>query len=393
MRSDADILARDAFLLQGIIASRRTSGSVWLIAGKVSDTGDPLRPSRLLLRCDDDELPERATHLFRDVSSHRSRPAATVGFQLNPALASAPAAPAAISVTAFRDYLACPFRFYLKHVLRMDEQDDWKRAPDALDFGILVHDALQRMGEDPELRLCTDARVISDFLTNRAERWVKRQYGSAPALPIRMALHAARQRLEAAALVQAQLAAEGWEIVKVEQPFKKEVGGLTVKGKIDRVDRHRDTGALRVIDYKTTDSASDPARAHLSTVRDDTPGYAQVSVAGKQKRWTDLQLPLYATLGVESPDSPPEPAYFALPRAVSDTALLPWPTFDADLAGAAFDAAEAIAAQIREGVFWPPAERVTYDEFEALFHNGAEGWKADKSGFPSGKPPLHKREM
>jgi len=375
MRCDADALARDAFQLQGIIESRRHTGGTWLVAGKVSDTGDPLRPSRLLLHCDDTELPRRAAHLFRDVPPRRARPAASVSFQLDPMLTAGPAIPETISVTAFRDYLACPFRFYLKRVLRMEEQDDSKRAPDALDFGILVHDALQHMGENTELRACTDARIIAEFLTQRSERWITRQYGHAPALPIRMTLHAAQQRLEAAAQVQAGLTAEGWEIVSVEQPFEKEIGGLTIKGKIDRIDRHRDTGALRVIDYKTTDSASDPVKAHLGSRRDDTPEYAEVTVAGKAKRWIDLQLPLYAVLGIDDAETPPEPAYFVLPRAVSETALAPWPTFDADLAGDAFAAAETIAAQIRAGAFWPPAERMDYDDFEALFHDSIEGWK------------------
>jgi ATP-dependent helicase/nuclease subunit B len=375
MRSDADILARDAFLLQGIIESRRKGGDTWLLVGKVSDTGDPLRPSRLLFRCSDNELPGRAAHLFRDVASPRSRPAATTCLQLDPGCTGVTTPPSAVSVTAFRDYLACPFRFYLARVLRMEEQDDSKRAPDALDFGNLIHSALQRMGESVEMRACTDARQIAEFLTSQAQRWIERQYGSAPALPIRMALHAAQQRLEAAAQVQAGLAAEGWEITEVEQPFMREIGGLLVKGKIDRIDRHRDTGALRVIDYKTTDTASDPIKAHLAGVRDSTPDYAQVTAGGKEKRWIDLQLPLYAILGFDQAVTPPEPAYFVLPRAVSETDLKPWPTFDADLAAAALDAAEAIATNIRESIFWPPSERVDYDDFEALFHDGLEGWQ------------------
>ncbi|MBT3293852.1 MAG: hypothetical protein HN919_18905 [Verrucomicrobia bacterium] len=383
MRSDADVLARDIFLLHILVESRRDTGALWLIAGKTSDSGDPLRPSRLLLRCPDAELPARARQLFREVKELRSRPAATIGFPLDPTpppdLPPDRHVPTSISVTAFRDYLACPFRFYLRRVLRMEAQDDHKRAPDALDFGIMVHDALERMGQNPELRTTTDARLLTTFLTEQAATWVKRQYGTAPALPIRMALHAAQQRLEAAAHVQAALAAEGWEIIQAEQDFKCELGGLTLRGKIDRIDRHRDSGALRVIDYKTTDGSKKPTDTHLAAQGPDTPEFAQVSVAGKAKRWTDLQLPLYAAFGVEPSDTPPEPAYFNLPRAVTETALLPWPAFDGDLAASAFDCAEAITEQIRAGVFWPPAERVDYDDFESLFHDGIAGWEEIES--------------
>ncbi|MBL7077385.1 MAG: PD-(D/E)XK nuclease family protein, partial [Kiritimatiellae bacterium] len=200
-----------------------------------------------------------------------------------------------------------------------------------------------------------------------------------PALPIRMALHAAQQRLEAAAHVQADLAADGWEIIEAEQDFEYDLGGLTVHGKIDRIDRHRDSGALRVVDYKTTDGSKKPTDSHLAAQRPDTPEFAQINVAGKAKRWTDLQLPLYAVLGVAPSETPPEPAYFNLPRAVTETALLPWPTFDAELAASAFECAEAIAEKIRAAVFWPPAERVDYDDFESLFHDGVEGWKEMES--------------
>ncbi|NQU39918.1 MAG: PD-(D/E)XK nuclease family protein [Lentisphaerae bacterium] len=379
MRNDADTLACDTFLLQTLIEARRSHGTLTLIVGKVTDSGDPLRPSRLLLRCPDDVLPERAAMLFADVSVPRSRPAPTVAFTLNPAppedLPADQHIPTALSVTAFRDYLACPFRFYLRRILRMEPQDDRKRAPDALDFGIMVHEALQRMGENEELRTCSDARLLTSFLTEQVERYVTRQFGAAPALPIRMAMHAAQQRLEAAAHVQATLAADGWEIIAAETAFSRELGGLTLKGKIDRIDRHRDSGALRLIDYKSKDTSEWPAATHLGTQREDTPEFAQVMVDGKPKRWIDLQLPLYAIFGVEASETPPEPAYFNLPRAISETALLPWPTFDADLASSALDCAEAVTALIRAGTFWPPAERVDYDDFESLFHDGLHGWK------------------
>lgn len=374
MRSDADGLARDSFLLQSMIKARGARGAAWLITGKVSDSGDPLRPSRLLLRCNDDELPARARQLFRPVSTPRTRPAATCTVRLDPARVPAPPPIAGLSVTAFRDYLACPFRFYLKHVLGMEARDDAKRAPDVRDFGIMIHDALQRMGESAAMRDGTHAPTLAVFLTDCAERWIRRHYGAAPALPIRMTLHAAQQRLESAARVQCRLAAEGWEIIAVEHPFEQSIGGFIVRGKIDRIDRHRDSGALRVIDYKTSDNANDPAKAHLAAVRDDTPEFATVSVAGKARRWTDLQLPLYAILGADTAEAPPEPAYFDLPRAVSGTAIRPWPTFDADLAGAAYATAEAIAESIVAGRFWPPAEQITYDDFESLFRDGSEGW-------------------
>ena len=54
-----------------------------------------------------------------------------------------------LSVTQFRSYLSCPFRFYLQHGLGMNEIDPEKSEMDARDFGNLVHDALERFARDP----------------------------------------------------------------------------------------------------------------------------------------------------------------------------------------------------------------------------------------------------
>ncbi|MGH7058172.1 MAG: hypothetical protein ACREFZ_09890, partial [Acetobacteraceae bacterium] len=65
LKSNAMRLARDAYLLHAIVASRLGAGRVDLLLGKTSATGDPLRPSRLLFRCPDAELPARVAFLFR----------------------------------------------------------------------------------------------------------------------------------------------------------------------------------------------------------------------------------------------------------------------------------------------------------------------------------------
>ena len=48
-----------------------------------------------------------------------------------------------MSVTQFIDYLRCPFRFYLKHVLRMEPFDAARDEMDARGFGSLIHDSIE----------------------------------------------------------------------------------------------------------------------------------------------------------------------------------------------------------------------------------------------------------
>ena len=373
MRDDTRRLARDCFLTRLLVESRRAAGRVRFVCGKTSAAGDPLKPSRILLHCPDADLPERARRLFGPAPRSRPTYPASISFPLNPApppdLPDGALPLRRVHVTAFRDYLACPFRFYLKHVLEMEALDDSKRAPDALDFGIMVHSALQALAAHRTLSRSDDPDAVAGFLCRQAGRWVDAHFGQQPSLPIRMSLDAARQRLRAAAQVQAGLVQAGWEIVASEQTFERDMGGLTVRGTIDRIDRHRDSGQMRVIDYKTSDTPAAPDSAHLRRVRDDTPEYAQVKGAKGPSRWIDLQLPLYLLL---ADNAGAAPAYFNLPKAVGDTALTPWETFDPGLLDSARQCAEAVAGRIRDQVFWPPAERVEHDDFESLFPLGIE---------------------
>ncbi|MFZ4482328.1 MAG: PD-(D/E)XK nuclease family protein [Rhodoferax sp.] len=156
MRHDGCRLARDLFLLESLIESRRRAGTIRLFCGKTSAAGDPLKPSRLLFRCPDSALPDRAARLFEELKSHGSLPAASISFQLQSSLADRPPvwpAGKSLSVTAFRDYLECPFRFYLRHVLGMESVDDLKTEPDAMEFGQLIHHALRQLHDSGELLL------------------------------------------------------------------------------------------------------------------------------------------------------------------------------------------------------------------------------------------------
>jgi ATP-dependent helicase/nuclease subunit B len=131
---------------------------------------------------------------------------------------------------------------------------------------------------------------------------------------------------------------------------------------------------MRIIDYKTSDQEISPIAAHLANLRDDTPAFAQTDLGGKAKRWTDLQLPLYHGLlqanGILTGET--ELAYFNLPKAVMQTGLSIWQGWTPALLDSATGCAEAIVERIRTGIFWPPAERVQYDNYETLFPDSAE---------------------
>lgn len=364
--------ARDAYVLAALAAARAEAGRLDLLVGKVSAAGDPLRPSRLLLLCADTELPARVAALFRPVEAARPGLPWRRAWPLVPPVV---APPARVSVTAFRGYLRCPFRFYLKQALDMAVVDPLKSELDAFDFGTLCHAALEAMGREPALRDCTDAAVLREFLLRQVDRIARERYGAELTLPLLVQLESARQRLGRAAGVQAAQRAEGWIVEHVERKFELALGGVTVSGKIDRIERHGETGAVRVLDYKTSDKAVSPLAAHVRPARreETAPAWARFAPGGKELVWVDLQLPLYLEALAAEFGAATGAGYINLPKAVGETALALWEGYDAEWRAAARRCAEGVAAGVAAGIFWPPAEVPPREEdevFAGMFHHG-----------------------
>lgn len=373
LKTNAARFARDAYLLQAI-AAWRPAGQLDLLYARASAAGDPLRPSRLLLRCADGELPDRIALLFQAAEAPRAAPAWKRAWRLAPRRAEPPKK---VSVTALRAWLECPFRFYLRHVLRMEAVDPAKNELDAFDFGTLCHTALEAMAREPALRDCTDEKLLREFLLRQFDLAAHALFGDRHTLPLVIQLESARQRLGRVAAIRAEDRAAGWVVERVEEPFSLDLGGLEVRGKIDRIDRNERTGAYRVLDYKTSDTGKTPQEAHLRRAGPDDeelPEWMLVEVDERLYVWKDLQLPMYLRALERLPEAAGrelECAYFNLPKAVSDVGIRPWEGLSIDLRRSAERCADALAAAIRAGEFWPPKEIAGRDDaYAPLFHRG-----------------------
>lgn len=373
LRTDAARLARDAYLMRAMIASRHKDGRACFIAGRTDREGHPTKPSRLLFLCDDEELLRRAHHLFSEREEPEGHYPATISFKLDPR-PPADVDPARLQitqlhVTQFGGYLKCPFRFFLKHVLRMEDLDDRKQELDALDFGIGIHHALQALSVSGAMNDVGDAGKLGGLLCAELDRWAETRFGKEYPLQIGIQLDAARQRLKAAAHEQVRLVRDGWRIAECEKSYKMTWAEFVIRGRIDRIDRHQETGAVRILDYKTVEKSRKPDGDHFDTVRAETPDYARVTVGNRERKWSNLQLPLYILLlranGFET-DSVTS-GYFLLPKAVTKTELSLWDDLGEAQLQSARTCAEGVIDALRRRVFWPPSESVLYDDFERLF--------------------------
>lgn len=397
LRSNADRLARDRCLLELLLRSREGWGRVDLCLAKTDVSGDPLKPSRLLFACPDEALPTRVRALYgepskvaSDASDEGNAPPWSAAWSLDlpydPKLVET--STEKVSPTAFRDYLACPFVFYLRQILKMEPVSPGIREMDHRSFGNLCHEAFEALGLDGSVRDSTNAKEIGDFLITQAEQRARQLYGRALPVAVQVQMESVRERLRSAAILQAEEREDGWVIVAAElrlpgtkggeirdgiedgEPFL--IGGARLTGIIDRIERNEKTGAVRVIDYKTAGKAKPPRLAHLTTAgvkaADEWRLHDLIDSRGAPKahRWIELQLPLYAAYlgqrdpfgwGIEPGDI--QVGYFNLPLAVTQTAIELWDDFDAATVRSAVTCAEEVVRRMQSGIFWPPEAGLT----------------------------------
>lgn len=155
--------------------------------------------------------------------------------------------PQAVSISAYNSLVACPYQFYARHILKLNELDEVQEAIEKRDYGERVHTILQRFHERYALvsehmveEMAAALREISeqvfaDLLQHdfEARAWLARWYRSLPAY------------LE----WQAENEQQGWRYGEAERAFKRELDGVVLRGRIDRLDAK--DNEKRVLDYKT----------------------------------------------------------------------------------------------------------------------------------------------
>lgn len=376
--------ARDAYLLKAMAAQREQQGRLGLVCGQWSARGESRRPSRLLMLCGQEELAARVRHLFpaEEEESAVVEPAKTLAWVLRPELNEAKLT--TISASRLVSYLDCPFRFYLKQVLKMSEVGLPGRELDALQFGNLIHAVMKQFADDAAARHWTDAKAIREWLSEGLRTLAEARYGKRQPPLVRLQVEMAEQRLRAHAEVEAGERQAGWEIVAAELDLTQNaevppllIDGVPLSGVVDRIERHVKTGEIRVMDFKTGDKAGNPVADHCMGVKEMGEGeeWRTFVQPGGEKflRWTGLQLPLYAAAlrgGAFGPVT--AVGYYAMPKAVSETAACLWESYDDCWESVALTCAAEAVRRIRQGLFWPPnEEKVRTTDFDGLLLNGA----------------------
>jgi len=379
--------ARDAYALATLLASRERLA---LVVPRHNVGKEPVIPSRLLFATDDATLASRAERIFGEeldetarrvtLASQVPQRETTLFTALNDKTLSHLLAQkyperntvkpiTSLSVTGFRDYLECPYRFFLKTQLGLEPCDDAAMELDALQFGSLAHNVVEAYGKSA-CRDTIDAKEIDTFLQDALSDQLAAKLGERLLPATAVQAEQLRMRLQRFAHWQAAHAATGWQIKWIEASppqgrvaWKVDDKKFFIRGRIDRIDYNAETESWAVFDYKTTESAKKPDEAHHQTKK------------GK-KVWVDLQLPLYLLLMTGLLDKTEESVlqlyadqkiqlgYILLPKKLDDikAAFADWsPSLIED----AWEIARCVIRDIRNDIFQPPE---TWDKsYDDLF--------------------------
>ena len=157
------------------------------------------------------------------------------------------AVPQSISISAYNSLVVCPYQYYARYILRLNELDEVQEAIEKRDYGERVHDILRRFHEcyprvgdhaaremEPALRSISE-EVFADLLEQdfSARAWLARWYKCLPAY----------------LAWQANNEAQGWCYAGSESEFDWPFEGIRLRGRIDRLDVREQE--KRVLDYKT----------------------------------------------------------------------------------------------------------------------------------------------
>ena len=193
--------------------------------------------------------------------------------------------PSSLSASGYNSLMACPYQFYARHALHLNELDEVQQALEKKDYGEHVHAILHHFHQRyPAISACDRTEMEQALRDISREEF--RQALEADYLSRAWALRW-EARIPTYLDWQAEREREGWRWSEGELWRTLELAldgshSLTLKGRIDRVDTRSDDGeaAYAVLDYKTQ------SRIGLQK-KLETPG-------------EDVQLPVYALLLADS---------------------------------------------------------------------------------------------
>ena len=190
------------------------------------------------------------------------------------------AVPRRLSVSAWQSLVACPYQFFARHLLKLNDRDEVPDEMDKADYGSLVHRTLARFHQThPLLAEHAAEELAAALLAAGREAFAEAEARGYLALAWRL-----RWERQVAAYVAWALEreAEGYRFSAAEAPLAREVVwgeaevATLLHGRADRLDERG--GGTMLLDYKT--QSRDVLRKKLAAGGEDVQLTAYAWLAG-----------------------------------------------------------------------------------------------------------------
>jgi len=248
-REDSTRALRDELGL--VLAAAPVAAATW----RASDGGDPNPLSPFVSRIDAlyraAELPTLIVDTPRQAQAAVPRPMEA------PAPAAPQLLPARVSVSAYGSLIVCPYQFFARHLLGLNEQDQVREEFEKRDYGEWVHRLLQRFHQAyPRITGVPRERLLA-ALHDLAEE----EFAAAVEFNYLSVGWKLRWEGMAASYLDWQLEreAEGWAYRAGEKRGEilvgDQAGSVLLHGRLDRIDTGGEA-RIEVLDYKTQSVAT-----------------------------------------------------------------------------------------------------------------------------------------
>ena len=328
---------RDSFIFAEAVRCR-DAGNVRVHMHQIAGDKNVMKPSRILFGgIEDGDLPGLARRLYAVTKGHEGSPPKQLPDAWRLRLPIPPKERIerkTISPTRLDQYLRCPFNFFLQETFG-ESSDDRAQELDAMTFGTLCHEALDRFAKEGP-NDSVDAQEIADWLEHEA-RILLGAYGTSLPAIIELQGESAIARLRNFAPIQVARRKAGWRIIAAEQSLECRIksSNTLLRGKVDRIDENEHTGELAIIDYKTWEAPRDES--------------------------TSLQLPIYRAMvqcssrfSARAADA--KALYCILAKRAEDTLFDEARAFGSAGQSEAEDKVVAALDGIARGIFYPPSK-------------------------------------
>lgn len=371
--------AKDLYLFESICRKRShsKSGKVKVLLCENDLENNPLLPSRILFQVKQKDLLKLTEQILIKKEPEDSFVNLKAPWKFQAVTSPPLSLPKHFSVSALKDYLQCPFRFYLKHILKIKPKNLNEKEMSAATFGTLFHNTVSSLAGQ-KFDASTHVEMLQDSLCKQADALILEQFGKQLSFALQMQRASLMERIKA--FIEAQMRElkehKSIEILSTEKAFTYSLGNFEIHGIIDRIDSIN--GAKRLVDYKTSESPIEPSAAHLKSAGTKgeprhLPSEAYYHDEKKTWYWKDLQLPLYCLSQIENESTEiPELTYFQIPKSEEKTGLKTWSNFSSTHLKSAKSCAESILHCIEIGQFWPPNDSIDpiIDPYADYFPDG-----------------------